>query len=719
MKLLRLVLENFMSYSNVDLDLTKFNSVLILGQNSNNYKENNGLGKSTIFKSIEYVLYNKSGAVLEKVVKDDCDKCSVLLEFEIHGEIYSIYRARSNKSNKSDLKLKQKIGDEWVSISAKTIPDTETELFKLIKIGYKAFQNSVHFSQHDLSALCASKSDQRKIILKDALQLFIYSKLEKIEQTRKTALQKEIDKLQSILSSLGDPQSEIDSLKIDLQIVEEKSLNEDVKIANLRSVQSIKKIKLSELEKNAINEKNDINEKLVVIKSTKWQLDQNLSQTKAQLIQIRKKIDELMQDKDQKNSSLIELEKKLNNIASQMVRDLTIVKTEFTTVVERETNGIHLIAEDEGLLKLLNSPMPDGEICTTCKQPITEEHRRACKQKTEEDVAKTREHLKKCKDVLINVQKKKKDLEAEITGINNYTVQVTSLNKDIQNKKDIILNNDKVIVEYTEILNKKKEELKQYEAQYSELITKELSLTESIKDVEKIDFVKQIENIKTEIDNIERQINLASRISSDLIGRRGALLEKITTKTETKTNLDNLKETYSVLQRKITVQNHVITAFSSIPTMIINTVLDDLQIEANNILNELRPGLLLQFIVDREKDGVVEETLDIDFIVGNKVREWGTISGGQRFFYSFALKLGLSKVIQNRLGVDIKFLLCDEIDQALDEGGVDALVESIHKLEDKYKIFLITHNPSVKNKFSNIILVEGVENNSTARLMTN
>ena len=52
----------------------------------------------------------------------------------------------------------------------------------------------------------------------------------------------------------------------------------------------------------------------------------------------------------------------------------------------------------------------------------------------------------------------------------------------------------------------------------------------------------------------------------------------------------------------------------------------------------------------------------------------------------------------------MEFLLLDEVNSPLDRFGVETLfVNVIKSLEEKYKIMVITHDESLKEKFDNII----------------
>lgn len=62
--------------------------------------------------------------------------------------------------------------------------------------------------------------------------------------------------------------------------------------------------------------------------------------------------------------------------------------------------------------------------------------------------------------------------------------------------------------------------------------------------------------------------------------------------------------------------------------------------------------------------------------------------------------------MQKIIGVDIKFLLLDEIDQSLDKASVDAFADIVKFFQKDFMILIITHNDRLKDKFAHAILVE-------------
>jgi DNA repair exonuclease SbcCD ATPase subunit len=73
---------------------------------------------------------------------------------------------------------------------------------------------------------------------------------------------------------------------------------------------------------------------------------------------------------------------------------------------------------------------------------------------------------------------------------------------------------------------------------------------------------------------------------------------------------------------------------------------------------------------------------------------------------NFSLKLGLSFLLQKLSGVDVKFLLLDEITQSFDPSRVDLFMDIVKFFQKDYTILVITHDDRLKDKFSHAVLVE-------------
>jgi DNA repair protein SbcC/Rad50 len=208
---------------------------------------------------------------------------------------------------------------------------------------------------------------------------------------------------------------------------------------------------------------------------------------------------------------------------------------------------------------------------------------------------------------------------------------------------------------------------------------------------------------------------------SSVSNNKAVLLHKIE---QRKLDANRLKETsFNLLEQESShiLYQKIVQAFGTkgIPALISQNILDDYQYETNIVLAKLRPDIQLQFITEKERsDKQMDDTLDIVYHMDGQELEFQQLSGAQKLIASFALKLGLASVMTRRLGVQIKLLLIDEIDQALDKGTIETLENTIKTLQQDYKILLISHNEEFQQKFKTTILVEQDENKvSTAKVI--
>ena len=89
-------MKNFMSHKESFIDFTLFSSCLIMAVNKNDEQISNGIGKTTIFRAISYVLFDEYEAdKVEEIIRDGADGCEVEFVFESDGQKYKTTRGRS------------------------------------------------------------------------------------------------------------------------------------------------------------------------------------------------------------------------------------------------------------------------------------------------------------------------------------------------------------------------------------------------------------------------------------------------------------------------------------------------------------------------------------------------------------------------------------------------------------------------------------------------
>lgn len=731
MKPVRLYIDNFMCYDKGYIDFTKFSSALIVGKVENNDLFSNGVGKTTIFKSIEYVLYNQAEVNLEKIVRDDIGACQIVFDFLIDGQEYRVIRKRTKKGA-TDLSLFQRngaAGDEeqvyhtikpslngdvyepytdkkdvenfWKTLSGRRAADTEKELEKLIKLNYKAFRSTIHFIQNDFSGIATVTPEKRKGILKEALNLIVYTKLEKIAKELYSTLSKDIDKKRVLLENLGDPTSDLVASSTQLL-----SVNQD-----------------NEKKQNHLNELtlffNSLNE-------TISQLNNDYSNLENKFASLVDRDKALSGEKSRIETSIKEYQSKRNNVsksAKDLIDEIAALKEQQNKLVEidysqidilteewnsrKEQNTIHNVNMQNSMAKLeeLRIPIPKDAVCKHCRQEMSDKHKKECAKRVLEELNSCESLILESKKFVLENDKKMSVIKVSINDLNRSKQKLEDINTKITEKTKEIQDKKVLHLEYTSLLEKFNNEL-------LSKIDEINAIKEELKNssIEEAALLKEkIEGVKRQSSDTNSKMLLVNKEISHLNNTRAVIQHTIDQKTKDKLKQESLKLEIVEQEGKASVYPSVLQAFSStgIPNLIIQNVLDDLQIEANSLLSQLKPGLQLSFCVAKTQgDGTEADTLDIIYQINGKERYYEQLSGAMRLAVTFSLKLGLSFLLQKIVGTNIQFLLLDEIDQSLDKASVDAFADIVKFFQKDFTILIITHNDRLKDKFSHAILVE-------------
>lgn len=712
MRPLYLRIENFMNHRLSEIDCSTFTSALVVARDKNNDNESNGIGKTTVFSAIEYALFGQvPTSVLERIVRDGEKKCSVTFEFELNGEIYRVERSRS-KAGRSDLSLRRKETGEWEKFSDTRTPEVEKALANLIRLSHKAFSYSIKFGQADLSGLSAAKkAEDRLRILQEPLELSEYAKIYKFSVENKRIVGREIDRIETSIQMLGDPAADKIAADAELQFCDSTIASKESTLVKLQANVAEQQAALDSLKKMLNATDSEVHEKIA-------QLGKRSKELKARISSANERVQESNRNIDQdtkrcsalkiKKQELVEQEQEAGN---NPVRVAAEIKQELDKVSADELTGTKQLARYEVEYDQANKSLPTGNVCPHCLQSITEEHRQKCLAETEkfltekaDQIARTKSNLTKCRNKKDRLHKEHADAVKREQLLNH----IASENKRIDSELKILTDHLK---ESEQRLAAAAKEMEVATVEEAETLKQVNHLKESIRNTDPDDINKKILKQIDEIRVYERSIENVRGELAQARQRKGAALEKLKSLAEAASKLETMKVDLKALLRKQNIHDYVVEAFSpaGIPTFIIHTVLDELQAETNFWLQKLRPSIELQF----------DHSLEITYRVHGRERTYDQLSIGQQVYVALSLKLGLSRVIQKKLGVDIRFLLLDEVDQSLDKAGVEAFAQVVKKLQEEFTVFVITHNDALKDKFSHTILVEGDgENGATSSVVT-
>lgn len=722
MRPLRIFLEDFMSHRSTDIDCTEFKSALIVGKNRNNPLESNGVGKTTIFKAIEYALFGVAPTKLDRIVRDGCERCRVIFEFESSGEQYRIVRSRNRKTSKSDIRLFRKNNNDWIDYTQKTASETEAELAKIIKISHIAFQNSIHFAQSDLSGLASATPKDRKAMLRQPLQMMIYSKFEELAKDKAKNLLKEIDSYKTLIKDIGDPKLDIDSYESEIKSYSGQIIIDRATQIDLQKLLELKQNELAESKVFNSNDLESVKENLSQIKNNidkyivfENEINYNLTKYKEILIKLNEEQFTL-------NKTITWLLSTQKQLLDKTMRPLEIVQADKEKLYKKEIEGSGHVVKFEAEKQRLDKKLPDGEFCNHCQQIVSQEHRESFDIKRKTDLLQVEKNIDNFKSILLKIKAKRTEVEKELVDLQHHNQVVNNHNNNITNKQLELKHVKENITRYEDLIKNKEKELPDIEKIINEFALEQAKLQKIIDEKNDLVIKQKIIQIQSEHDELVKNNN---KITEKLFTLNDFKIRAETQLSFRISDLDKLvklKDSLFLNEKQYSLQLKAVQAFGSngIPTLIINTILDDLQITANNLLATMRPGIELCFLIAKNKsDGQQEDTLDIIYRVNGMEREYEQLSGGQKLLVALSLKLGMSLIIQHRIGVDIKFLELDEVDQSLDAAAVSAFADVIKIWQDKFTILVVTHNESLKDKFSHAIVIEADgQNGSTGKLVT-
>jgi len=708
-----LLIEDFMSHRYSEIDFTKFQSALIMGRQKANPRESNGVGKSVIFHATEYVFFGTYPTkTIDQIVREGTDFAQVTFVFtNDDDEKYKVVRKRKlNKS--SDVQLFKFIEDKWASISKRTPSDTQSSLLKLIKISAKSFKNSIQFSQNSLEGLVSTKdkeatAEDRRAIFEEAINLSDYKKLEKMAGKKVNDLVKRINIKKAVVESIGEPQKEIDNFKKEIVEIKKEIINDELRRNELTVSISSENKELIDLQQLISTEASTVHEKLSDIKTSRDEVLGKIKVARETIIGNENKIASLNEKLTTKNKELTELEARSTEVRSKKQRSIIKVKKDLESTSENEINGKSFIGSLERKAQELKKPLPDGHDCYACRQPLTAEYKTACEKQLKDELEDILNEIADKKPKLKKVTNKKIKLQKEIDEINNIIAYISSTDDKIKNKNKELSNDNDYINKLKELNLHQKSELEILGKKLDGLNKREVNLEESLKDISNDEIEKKISKTKSKKIELEHlKSNTVEKLNKEN-SKLGALNARIEDREVNLEKLNKENEKLNELNYSHKLQKKIRQGCKAIPVMIIHTVLDDLQKESNNFLNDLKPSLEIKFTPE----------LNLIYKHYGKIRDFTQLSQGQKFSIALALKLGLSSIDQKRAGVNIKLLQLDEADKPLDEAGVEAYANAIKKLQAKMKILVITHSKYLKDKFKNVITVEGDESNGATTIL--
>ncbi|KAA3598086.1 MAG: hypothetical protein DWQ06_13395 [Calditrichaeota bacterium] len=470
-----------------------------------------------------------------------------------------------------------------------------------------------------------------------------------VENHYETEIKIREKKIQTLKNELGNTKEKLNSLTEKFKTEKQKliSLKEiDSKIGEIQS-----KVKESESFKAEVEMlKNEILEKETKIKNRDFSKPERVEYSK-----ISSQISEL-------NFSTEELRK-----LSSLVDSLAHFKVEFAKLTDSQTESTEL---REKILELTQRRKQFEELLETENFSLEE-----------------RAELEKIGNQILKIHYEPKKHEFVKENLENLKDAVSFFEK-LKNAKGRI---SELEVEIIELRKEGARKLKQVE-----------ELSKEVAEIQKA--ISEQNDLSFEIEEAQSKLKIQTEIKTEKLTDIGSLKEKLNQVLESEKSLAKFKEETRAFREEHFVSEEVEKMFSKngIPALIIENEIEQIEVEANEILSRLTNGTTaLVFQTQREtKGGEFRESLDIIIsdVLGS--RNYELYSGGESFRIDFALRVAISKVLAQRAGTRLQTLVIDEGFGTQDDEGLENLIEAINSIKDDFeKILIVTHLESLKNVF--------------------
>ena len=666
----------------------------------------NGVGKSTIFEAIAWVIYGPvaSRTPANQIKRDSAvekDSCRVELDFILEDDSYRIIREMSGKNLNPSATAT--INGKIAATGAETV---SKYLQNKLGMDFKSFFTSIFAKQKELNALSSMiTSERRPLILK---MLGIDSLDEIIKEIKSDKKEKDtiIERLSHDIIDL-DGKDKIETYKNEIKKLEKKEEENRQSIkTTVIKIQTFKK-ELEKLldgynkNKNEYEKLKDKKEKLLEKKI----LFEEKEIIVKELNDISIKIKELQKCIHQHNKTLDNLKDVEKNLESSKKKldELNLKIEELVKKIEQKKTLYQRTNQDINEIDIKRKKIleigPKAK-CPTCERILADQYENLLKKFNEEKIKNTKETSLYLKEIKLFEEEKDKFLREDQA----FEKKRNYLEAQFREKEKILI----TIKNLSNELNKETNNLKIKQQRFKSLESIKFNLDDYKVVVSQVeDFYNKTQEFLEKKDNKKDELNF---INIEL--ERKESDRKLNTQ-----KIENLKEKISELQKCLIKikQEKIITndlgmlseIMSNFRTHLISRIRPTLSSYSSDFFEQLTDGKYKELELDE----------NYNLFINDNAKSYGIerFSGGEEDLANLCLRLAISEVITERAGGIFNFIILDEIFGSQDFFRRQNIMKALNSLSSKYRqIFLITHIDDLKNDMENIIFVNENEDETSS-----
>jgi exonuclease SbcC len=673
--------------------------VSIVGEWANEPKRSNRSGKSTFVETIIYALYGKSRSkkeldLINKSFPDEDMVVELTFETDDNEEII-IQRGRSS-TNQIILELTGFEGADKKVI--------QEEIDKIIGLNYNDFIMTSFFLQGDIHTFMEAGATGQKQVIAKWLEKDYWKAFEKRAKELQQDIQKSIDKNKLIAEDKPDIDRD-NEIKNDIIYGENNRVKLDEVLATLNT-------QLEEIN-NQIKKADDIEDSKKEIK--RIQSDIEIYEEDIEILNKNiKKYEEEIPEAKERDKQL----KLLPKFKETVDKAKQAVKENDEKVYEKVSELADAKAATDALRNMFNEMKDFGNICPVMRKPCAAvESVEDSKKDVKKNGIKAKKVQEEIQGELAFLRQSSKELKVEYEQMNDEYREIKS-QQNMHSESDLL----KLIEKTDSTVESKTYSLKEQKKKYK------LKLKE-LKELEDIDTT----SLKSQKYEIKNEVAVKKRELMDIINHVASLNAELAQIKQKRKNAIAAERENKKLTESLNHHKMVSFMFSKngIPSNQVEVAFNEIEEEANIILEKVNSDISIEFTPDREMKTWEENCLvcntpfpkgyrkiecpecdaerqkkrkdELNISIktqGNEI-DFNLESGGGKVLISLAIRLAFVRMLQRRLGVNLKLIVLDEIFGMLDETNRNNVFKMLTStLIDDFgfsQIFCISHEEEIRD----------------------
>lgn len=704
---------NFRSIGSIKIDLDAPGLHLVLGSNLDNKAfDSNGSGKSALFEAVIWGLFGeflRSGESVDNIIRKGEKTCSVELTVDPEDGSGDVIITRS-RSPKKGLLTVTKAEDGSPMFPAGNVVEKQAEINAWLGTDFTTFTNSVYFGKGLAKFFMLSNDNDRKDLLESILKIVSFDKPLEAAKARLNAVDLKISQLGTKITSteyvVENEQRRLDETTVQIEAATKK----------INEVKTEKTVEITKL----INQKALLQMDIDAHEEYKGRFQRTLDAVATEVRQTRNNGDahiaadaavkrgKVATDFAAKKAEIqAEYDKELAELTKEL-EDINEVLTPQQKIWASYGEEWHVF---NGRLQAIEAQLNSfssvsASTCPTCYSEVTPDHINTVVQRLKGQQVSLKEALAQKASV-------KKQLEEEVLKPLNTALEA--------NKKErAALDGDRgtKLAYLAAAVAKQNSEVTEEVAAQTRLLNDKCAKMERQRSNEANEELNKIAVLLADVytrhtETTNRIATLSNELhESDILQATLAETIKKSEKAlaEHTDVLQKLHEELAVLTKERPMVEFCVEAFGTkgIRSFIFENSLPFITERANYYSTYLTGGTIqieISPTTTTKTTGSVKEKIAVTATnsIGSEV--YGSNSDGERRRVDVCIILALQDLIASRATKPWKLMIFDEIVDALDQTGIQNLLDMLKSIASDVSIYIISHSSYLKQYFDETMLI--------------